>query len=149
MRLGSWEPAESLSSLKKLLLINLHKDFKVQWNGNGMHQKMLHVAEPRILIMMTDGTMSQAEFPCDMSVNLRRPVAWPSSPPSADRLPSRTGGKGCTGDSQIWPCRSRFGGFRTSWGKRPVAEAANGGGSKGEGRIWLPLGPNLACPSRG
>uniref|UniRef100_A0A0E0R612 Rx N-terminal domain-containing protein n=1 Tax=Oryza rufipogon TaxID=4529 RepID=A0A0E0R612_ORYRU len=39
---------ESLSSLKKLWLTSLHKDFKIQWNGNGMHQKMLHVAEVRI-----------------------------------------------------------------------------------------------------
>uniref|UniRef100_A0A0E0ME14 Disease resistance R13L4/SHOC-2-like LRR domain-containing protein n=1 Tax=Oryza punctata TaxID=4537 RepID=A0A0E0ME14_ORYPU len=39
---------ESLSSLKKLWLTNLHKDLKIQWNGNGMRQKMLHVAEVRI-----------------------------------------------------------------------------------------------------
>uniref|UniRef100_A0A0E0BGY6 NB-ARC domain-containing protein n=1 Tax=Oryza glumipatula TaxID=40148 RepID=A0A0E0BGY6_9ORYZ len=36
---------ESLSSLKKLWLTSLHKDFKIQWNGNGMHQKTMHVAE--------------------------------------------------------------------------------------------------------
>lgn len=36
---------ESLNSLKKLSLLNLHKDFKIQWNGNEMHKKMLHVAE--------------------------------------------------------------------------------------------------------
>ena len=59
-------------------------------------------------------------FPSSFSSDVRRPVAWPSSLPSADRLPSRTGGKGCMGDSQIWPCRSRFGGFRASWGKRPL-----------------------------
>uniref|UniRef100_A0A0E0IZV9 Uncharacterized protein n=1 Tax=Oryza nivara TaxID=4536 RepID=A0A0E0IZV9_ORYNI len=36
---------ESLASLKKLWLKDLHKDFKTQWKGDGMHQKMLHVAE--------------------------------------------------------------------------------------------------------
>lgn len=46
-------------------------------------------------------------FPSSFSSDLRRPEAWPSSPPDADRLPSQTGGKGCTGDSQIWPCMSR------------------------------------------
>ncbi|XP_052135902.1 disease resistance protein RPM1-like isoform X2 [Oryza glaberrima] len=39
---------ESLNSLKKLSLLNLHKDFKIQWNGNEMHKKMLHVAEIRV-----------------------------------------------------------------------------------------------------
>lgn len=39
---------ESLASLKKLWLKDLHKDFKTQWKGDGMHQKMLHVAEVRI-----------------------------------------------------------------------------------------------------
>uniref|UniRef100_A0A0E0ME15 Protein kinase domain-containing protein n=1 Tax=Oryza punctata TaxID=4537 RepID=A0A0E0ME15_ORYPU len=38
---------ESLSSLKKVWLMNLHKDFETQWNKNRMHQKMLHVAEVR------------------------------------------------------------------------------------------------------
>uniref|UniRef100_J3N6Z8 Uncharacterized protein n=1 Tax=Oryza brachyantha TaxID=4533 RepID=J3N6Z8_ORYBR len=39
---------ESLRSLKKLWLMNLHKGFKTQWKDNGMHQKMVHVAEVRI-----------------------------------------------------------------------------------------------------
>ncbi|KAL5204292.1 hypothetical protein ABZP36_009163 [Zizania latifolia] len=39
---------ESLSSLKKLSLTNLHEDFKTQWNKNGMHQKMLYVADVRV-----------------------------------------------------------------------------------------------------
>jgi disease resistance protein RPM1 len=39
---------ESLCSLKKLWLLDLHKDFKSQWVNNGMHQKILHVPEVRL-----------------------------------------------------------------------------------------------------
>uniref|UniRef100_A0ACD5YNF6 Uncharacterized protein n=1 Tax=Avena sativa TaxID=4498 RepID=A0ACD5YNF6_AVESA len=39
---------ESLRSLKKLWLLDLHKDFKTQWVTNGMHQKTLHVPEVRV-----------------------------------------------------------------------------------------------------
>ncbi|CAL4988702.1 unnamed protein product [Urochloa decumbens] len=36
---------ESLCSLKKLWLLYLHKDFKAQWDRDGMHQKMSYVIE--------------------------------------------------------------------------------------------------------
>uniref|UniRef100_A0ACD6A2K1 Uncharacterized protein n=1 Tax=Avena sativa TaxID=4498 RepID=A0ACD6A2K1_AVESA len=39
---------ESLRSLKKLWLLGLHKDFRSQWDTNGMHQKILHVQEVRL-----------------------------------------------------------------------------------------------------
>ncbi|XP_062197520.1 disease resistance protein RPM1-like [Phragmites australis] len=39
---------ESLLSLKKLWLLNLHGDFRTQWHTNGMHQKMQHVPEIRV-----------------------------------------------------------------------------------------------------
>ncbi|RLM69838.1 disease resistance protein RPM1-like [Panicum miliaceum] len=39
---------ESLCSLKKLWLLYLHKDFKAQWDRDGMHQKMTYVLELRI-----------------------------------------------------------------------------------------------------
>jgi disease resistance protein RPM1 len=39
---------ESLGSLKKLWLLNLHKGFIAQWNKNGMHQKLQHVPEIRV-----------------------------------------------------------------------------------------------------
>lgn len=39
---------ESLRSLKKLWLLDLHQDFKAQWNMNAMQQKMQHVPELRI-----------------------------------------------------------------------------------------------------
>lgn len=77
-------------------------------------------APPPSLLFPPSLLPSLSFFPSSFSSDVRRPVAWPSSLPSADRLPSRTGGKGCMGDSQIWPCRSRFGGFRASWGKRPL-----------------------------
>ncbi|TVU02206.1 hypothetical protein EJB05_52302 [Eragrostis curvula] len=38
---------ETLRSLKKLYLLDLHKDFTSQWNGYGMPQKMQHVPEIR------------------------------------------------------------------------------------------------------
>ncbi|KAM0883962.1 hypothetical protein ACQ4PT_031322 [Festuca glaucescens] len=39
---------ESLRSLKSLRLLGLHKDFRTQWNKNGMHQKMMHVQEVHV-----------------------------------------------------------------------------------------------------
>uniref|UniRef100_A0A453HGN0 Disease resistance R13L4/SHOC-2-like LRR domain-containing protein n=1 Tax=Aegilops tauschii subsp. strangulata TaxID=200361 RepID=A0A453HGN0_AEGTS len=39
---------ESLRSLKKLWLLNLHKDFRTQWDTEGMHQKIQHVSEVRV-----------------------------------------------------------------------------------------------------
>lgn len=39
---------ESLCSLKKLCLLRLHKDFKSQWDRDGMHQKMAYILELRI-----------------------------------------------------------------------------------------------------
>lgn len=39
---------ESLRSLKKLWLRSLHQDFRSQWNGYGMPQKMQYVPELRI-----------------------------------------------------------------------------------------------------
>ncbi|XP_052136246.1 disease resistance protein RPM1-like [Oryza glaberrima] len=36
---------ESLRYLKKLWLLGLHKNFRSQWQKNGMHQKMQHVPE--------------------------------------------------------------------------------------------------------
>uniref|UniRef100_A0A0A9B9H7 MRPR1 n=1 Tax=Arundo donax TaxID=35708 RepID=A0A0A9B9H7_ARUDO len=39
---------ESLLSLKKLWLLNLHRGFITQWHKNGMHQKMQHVLEIRV-----------------------------------------------------------------------------------------------------
>ncbi|XP_044980496.1 disease resistance protein RPM1-like [Hordeum vulgare subsp. vulgare] len=39
---------EFLRSLKKLWLLNLHKDFRTQWDTKGMHQKILHVPEVRV-----------------------------------------------------------------------------------------------------
>jgi disease resistance protein RPM1 len=39
---------EFLRSLKKLWLLDLHQDFKAQWNMNAMQQKMQHVPELRI-----------------------------------------------------------------------------------------------------
>jgi len=39
---------ESLLSLRKLWLLNLHSDFRSQWCKNGMHQKMPHVPDIRI-----------------------------------------------------------------------------------------------------
>jgi disease resistance protein RPM1 len=39
---------ESLRSLKSLWLLGLHKDFRTQWDKNGMHQKMMHVPEVRV-----------------------------------------------------------------------------------------------------
>ncbi|KAF0897230.1 hypothetical protein E2562_034540, partial [Oryza meyeriana var. granulata] len=38
----------SLQTLKKLWLLDLHKDFRTQWHKNGMHQKMQHVPEVRV-----------------------------------------------------------------------------------------------------
>ncbi|KAG8090955.1 hypothetical protein GUJ93_ZPchr0011g27663 [Zizania palustris] len=42
------EGIESLCSLKQLSLTKLHEDFKTQWNKNGMHQKMMHVAHVHV-----------------------------------------------------------------------------------------------------
>ncbi|CAN6371454.1 unnamed protein product [Urochloa humidicola] len=42
------EDIELLFSLKKLCLLHLHKDFKVEWDRKGMHQKMSYVLELRI-----------------------------------------------------------------------------------------------------
>ncbi|VAI02942.1 unnamed protein product [Triticum turgidum subsp. durum] len=39
---------ESLRSLKKLWLLSLHKDFRTQWDTEGMHLKMVHVPEVRV-----------------------------------------------------------------------------------------------------
>ncbi|VAH93722.1 unnamed protein product [Triticum turgidum subsp. durum] len=39
---------ESLRSLKKLWLLYLHKDFRTQWDTEGMDPKMLHVPEVRV-----------------------------------------------------------------------------------------------------
>ncbi|VAH84112.1 unnamed protein product [Triticum turgidum subsp. durum] len=39
---------ESLGSLKKLWLLRLHRDFKTQWDINGMHQKMTRVPEVHV-----------------------------------------------------------------------------------------------------
>ncbi|CAL4981588.1 unnamed protein product [Urochloa decumbens] len=39
---------ESLLSLKRLWLLNLHSEFKTLWQMNGMHQKMQHVPEIRV-----------------------------------------------------------------------------------------------------
>jgi disease resistance protein RPM1 len=39
---------EYLRSLKSLWLLGLHKDFRTQWDKNGMHQKMMHVPEIRV-----------------------------------------------------------------------------------------------------
>ncbi|PNT63863.1 hypothetical protein BRADI_4g21842v3 [Brachypodium distachyon] len=39
---------ESLRSLKKLWLLDLHKNFRIQRDSNEMHQKMLHVPEVRV-----------------------------------------------------------------------------------------------------
>ncbi|OEL21295.1 Disease resistance protein RPM1 [Dichanthelium oligosanthes] len=39
---------ESLRSLKKLWLMNLHRGFLTQWYNSGMHNKMQHVIEIRI-----------------------------------------------------------------------------------------------------
>ncbi|XP_044430953.1 disease resistance protein RPM1-like [Triticum aestivum] len=39
---------ESLETLKKLWMLDLHKDFKAQWNLNQMHNKMKHVPELRV-----------------------------------------------------------------------------------------------------
>ncbi|KAG8089445.1 hypothetical protein GUJ93_ZPchr0011g27206 [Zizania palustris] len=39
---------ESLHSLKKLWLVNLHKNFKDHWINNEMHQKMQHVPNLRV-----------------------------------------------------------------------------------------------------
>uniref|UniRef100_A0ACD5TV15 Uncharacterized protein n=1 Tax=Avena sativa TaxID=4498 RepID=A0ACD5TV15_AVESA len=39
---------ESLGSLKSLRLLGLHKDFRTQWDKNGMHQKMMRVPEVRV-----------------------------------------------------------------------------------------------------
>uniref|UniRef100_A0A452XLM9 Disease resistance protein RPM1 n=1 Tax=Aegilops tauschii subsp. strangulata TaxID=200361 RepID=A0A452XLM9_AEGTS len=38
---------ESLGSLKKLWMLDLHKDFKADWDLNQMHDKMTHVPELR------------------------------------------------------------------------------------------------------
>uniref|UniRef100_A0A0D9XQI8 Uncharacterized protein n=1 Tax=Leersia perrieri TaxID=77586 RepID=A0A0D9XQI8_9ORYZ len=40
---------ETLRTLKKLWLLNLHTDFKAHWIESGMHQKMQHVQELREL----------------------------------------------------------------------------------------------------
>ncbi|WVZ53252.1 hypothetical protein U9M48_004221 [Paspalum notatum var. saurae] len=42
------EGIESLRTLKKLWLLSLHKDFRAQWDRNGMWQKMQHVPVLRI-----------------------------------------------------------------------------------------------------
>uniref|UniRef100_A0A452XK56 NB-ARC domain-containing protein n=1 Tax=Aegilops tauschii subsp. strangulata TaxID=200361 RepID=A0A452XK56_AEGTS len=39
---------ESLETLKKLWMLDLHKDFKAQWNLNQMHNKMKDVPELRV-----------------------------------------------------------------------------------------------------
>ncbi|CAN6371430.1 unnamed protein product [Urochloa humidicola] len=39
---------ESLHSLRKLWLVNLHRGFLTQWNMSGMHHKMQHVLEIRL-----------------------------------------------------------------------------------------------------
>jgi len=39
---------ESLHSLRKLCLLNLHQDFRAQWDMDGMQQKMQYVAELQI-----------------------------------------------------------------------------------------------------
>lgn len=39
---------ESLHSLKKLWLLSLHQEFRSQWDGHGMLQKMKHVPDLRI-----------------------------------------------------------------------------------------------------
>uniref|UniRef100_A0A453HHI8 Disease resistance protein RPM1 n=1 Tax=Aegilops tauschii subsp. strangulata TaxID=200361 RepID=A0A453HHI8_AEGTS len=39
---------EFLRSLKKLWLLSLHKDFRTQWDTEGMHPKMVHVPELRV-----------------------------------------------------------------------------------------------------
>uniref|UniRef100_A0A0D9XQI6 AAA+ ATPase domain-containing protein n=1 Tax=Leersia perrieri TaxID=77586 RepID=A0A0D9XQI6_9ORYZ len=36
---------ETLRTLKKLWLLNLHKNFRTHWIESGMHQKMLHIPE--------------------------------------------------------------------------------------------------------
>uniref|UniRef100_A0A0D9XQI3 AAA+ ATPase domain-containing protein n=1 Tax=Leersia perrieri TaxID=77586 RepID=A0A0D9XQI3_9ORYZ len=39
---------ESLRYLKRLWLLDLHKNFSIRWEKNGMHQKMQHVPELRV-----------------------------------------------------------------------------------------------------
>lgn len=39
---------ESLCTLKKLSLVNLHRGFLTEWNKSGMHHKMQHVLEIRV-----------------------------------------------------------------------------------------------------
>nr|ABA92229.1 NBS-LRR type disease resistance protein, putative [Oryza sativa Japonica Group] len=39
---------ETLCSLKKLWLLNLHKYFKSHWTDGEMHQKMQHVPDLRV-----------------------------------------------------------------------------------------------------
>jgi disease resistance protein RPM1 len=39
---------EYLGSLKKLWLLDLHKDFKADWNLNQMHNELKHVPELRL-----------------------------------------------------------------------------------------------------
>uniref|UniRef100_A0A0D9XQH1 NB-ARC domain-containing protein n=1 Tax=Leersia perrieri TaxID=77586 RepID=A0A0D9XQH1_9ORYZ len=40
---------ESLKSLKKIWVMNLHKDFRTRWNDNGMHPELLLVHHPELL----------------------------------------------------------------------------------------------------
>jgi len=42
------EGIESLRGLRRLWLLGLHKNFRSQWDTNGMHQKILHVQEVRL-----------------------------------------------------------------------------------------------------
>ena len=42
------EGIESLHSLRKLCLLNLHQDFRAQWTTDGMQPKMQYVAELHI-----------------------------------------------------------------------------------------------------
>uniref|UniRef100_A0A0D9XQH6 Uncharacterized protein n=1 Tax=Leersia perrieri TaxID=77586 RepID=A0A0D9XQH6_9ORYZ len=42
------ENIESLGSLKKLWLLGLHKDFRAEWDKNGMHHKMVNVIDLRV-----------------------------------------------------------------------------------------------------
>jgi disease resistance protein RPM1 len=39
---------ESLHTLKKLSLVNLHRGFLTEWNKSRMHDKMQHVLEIRV-----------------------------------------------------------------------------------------------------
>ena len=39
---------ESLRTLKKLSLVNLHRGLLTEWNKSGMHDKMQHVLEIRV-----------------------------------------------------------------------------------------------------